>query len=350
MVKQAPLRRPIGHRSAAVEWPVAWPVVCSLAGAVLLSLSLALAAGAPQRTVTMQADPNALTPAQIHALVARAILNQHKDDAALYEYERTERITTRGEAGASHEATTRVVPHGITGSFRVQLERDAVPTDALTLARQWRNVQQTMAIYADANNPLVKTDLAKAARENREYDQLKDAIGMAFEFHWVGRTTREGRTLIELSFEPDPSYKPTLRYSNLFQHVRGTAWIDESSGHVARVQAELFEDVSFGAGIIAKLYRGAKLTVDQTEVMPGVWFPALYDVDLDGRKFLFSFSMHQKIEISAHRRIGPPQEALALLERDLSVAPVGPAAPRAAHGDPPIGRNDDPLSDPFHDH
>jgi len=335
--------------------------VCSLACALLLSLAFAAITSfaspsvtkhdtkhgaqhaadlvATQGAATIHADPTALTPDQIHALVARVILNQHKGDAVLDEYERTERITTRGPAGATHEATTRVVPHGITGSFRVLLERDAMPTDAQTLERQWRNVHETMTVYADASNPLVRADQEKAAKQNREFDQLKDAIGMAFDFHWVGRTTRNNRTLVELSFDPDPSYKPSSRYSTIFQHVRGTTWIDESSGHVTRVQAELFDDVSFGAGIIAKLYRGAKFAVDQTEIAPGIWFPALYDVDLDGRKFLFSFTMHETIEVSAYRHIGTPQEALALLEHDL------PAAPAAAHGDPAPDRNGERLDD-----
>jgi hypothetical protein len=377
MAKHAPSHRPIGHRSTGARptaRPIAWPTTQNVACSFACTVSLALAFAAPtsfaspfvapyvkergaahaaervatQRAATLRTDPAALTPDQIHALVARAILNQHKDDAALDEYERTERITTRGAAGATHEAITRVVPHGITGSFRVQLERDSMPTDAQALERQWRNVQQTMATYADVNNPLVRIDQEKAARQNHEFDQLKDAIGMAFEFHWVGRVTRDNRTLIELSFDPDPSYKPSLRYSNLFQHVRGTAWIDESSGQVTKVEAELFDDVSFGAGIIAKLYRGAKLTVDQAEIAPGVWLPTVYDVDLDGRKFLFSLSMHQKIAVSAYRRIGTPQEALALLERDFPVAPGAPGA--AAHGDRLPDRDGDRISDPFGDH
>jgi hypothetical protein len=351
MLKPAPSRRPIGRCQAAARFlahivplSVALTAVTSFASPAVTD-GAALAAA--QRAATIHQDSAALTPDQIRALVARAIVNQHKDDAALDEYERTERIDTRAAAGATHEAITRVVPHGISGSFRVQLARDGVPADTQTLERQWRNVQQTMATYADANNPLVKADQEKAARQNHEYDQLKDAIGMAFQFHWVGRAVRDNRTIVQLSFDPDPSYKPSLRYSNLFQHVRGMAWIDESSGQVARVQAELFDDVSFGAGIIAKLYRGATLTVDQAEVAPGVWLPTLYDVNLDGRKFLFTLSMHQKIEVSAYRRIGTPQEALALLERDF---PLAPLAPGATHGARLPERDADRLNDPFGDH
>lgn len=351
MLKPTPSSRPIGHCQAVTRILVRI-VPLSLALIAITSFAFSTvtdgaALATTQHPATIHQDSAALTPDQIHALVARAIVNQHKDDLALDEYERTELITTRGAAGATHEAITRVVPHGITGSFRVQMARDGVSTDTQTLERQWRNVQQTMATYADTNNPLVRADQEKAVRQNREYDQLKDAIGMAFEFHWVGRATHDNRAIVQLSFDPDPSYKPSLRYTNLFQHVRGMAWIDESSGQVVSVQAELFDDVSFGAGIIAKLYRGATLTVDQAEVALGVWLPTLYDVNLDGRKFLFTLSMHQKIEVSAYRRIGAPQEALALIERDF---PLAPLAPGVAHGTRLPERDADRLNDPFGDH
>ena len=303
MVKQTP--SPFARSRPAFKVPA----VCA---AIFL---LALAANA-------QNSATPLTPSEIRELIARAIVAQHKDDAALDEYERTERVVTRERDGAMHETTSRVVPHGSTGTFRVQLEHDGMATDPRTLATQWLNVQKTMAIYADTNNPAVKSDLEKAARETREIDRLKDAIAKAFVFHWVARTTRAGRTMVEVSFEPDPEYKPNFRYANLLQHIRGVAWVDESTGHVARVEANLFDDVSFGGGVIAKLYRGAHMTYDQAEMAPGIWLPTGYDVDIDGRKFVFPLNLHQRDEITAYRRVGQPQEAVALLEHDLPVVPA----------------------------
>jgi len=268
-------------------------------------------------------DGPALTPQQIHALVLRGIANQHKDDAALDEYERTERVVSRGRDGAMHEVTSRVVPHGETGDLHVELERDGVPTAPAALASQWRFVAAALAGYSNANDPRFKQDREKAAKRDAERDQMEDAIGTAFRFHWMGRKRDSGHELIELSFEPDPAYKPTVRFTNLYQHIRGTAWFDESSGQVVRVQAGLFEDVSFVGGIVARLYRGAQCTIEQAEVAPGVWFPARYAIDIDGRKFVFgSVSMHQVVDVSGHLRVGPPREALAIIRRDYPEATV----------------------------
>ena len=259
---------------------------------------------------------SSLTPEQVTAIVSRATLNQHKDDTALEEYEFTERVVTRGKDGATSEKISRVVPHG-TGDFRVELARDGMPAEAAAMETQWRNIAVALASYSDpANQQRVKQDRDKAAKERHERDQLEDAIGKAFRFHWVGRTMREQRALVELSFEPDPAFKPTVRFSNLYAHIRGTAWVDESSGHVARVEAELFEDVAFAGGLVAKLNRGGRLIIEQAEVAPDVWAPTHYSIDLDGRKFLFGFALHQQIEMSAHLRVGQPKETLALIERD----------------------------------
>jgi hypothetical protein len=256
------------------------------------------------------------TPEQVTAIVTRATLNQHKDDAALEEYEFTERVVTRDKEGATSEKISRVVPHG-TGDFRVELARDGMPAEAASIETQWRNIAVALASYNDpANQQRVKQDRDKAAKQRRERDELEDAIGKAFRFHWVGRTMRDQRALVELSFEPDPAFKPTVRLSNLYAHVRGTAWVDESSGQVARVEAELFEDVPFAGGLLAKLNRGGKVVIEQAEVAPDVWAPTRYSIDLDGRKFLFGFALHQQIEMSAHLRVGQPQQTLALIERD----------------------------------
>jgi hypothetical protein len=122
--------------------------------------------------------------------------------------------------------------------------------------------------------------------------------------------------VVELAFEPDPAFKPTVRFSNLYSHIRGTAWIDEASGQVANVQAEFFDDVPFVGGLVAKINHGGKLSMEQTELAPDIWAPSRFTVDLDGRKFLFAFSLHEEINLSAYLRVGKPAETLAAIEHD----------------------------------
>jgi len=142
------------------------------------------------------------------------------------------------------------------------------------------------------------------------------AIGKAFIFRWAGRVSVDSRPVVKLNFEPDPTYRSSARFASLYAHSRGIAWVDESSGQLMGAQAELTEDVSWGAGIIAKLYRGGQFNYEQHEVAPGVWMPTHYSYDFDGRKFLFSLNMHERMDYNDYLRLGPPEEALVVIRRE----------------------------------
>jgi len=258
-----------------------------------------------------------LTPEQVREVVGRAIANQHSDDSALEEYDRTERVIERGQRkdGAASDTTARVVPGGI-GDLRVELDRDGIPADSASLKREWEEVENALAARCNADDPLVKQAYLRTERRNREHAEMVDAIGKAFRFEWAGRTTRDGRAMIKLAFEPDPAYKSSSRIASVYAHSHGMVWVDESSGHVARAEVELREDVSFGAGLIAKVYRGSRITLEQSEVAPGVWFPTRESYDIEGRKFLFPASWRGQIEASGYRRLGPPPRALELIRRE----------------------------------
>ena len=58
--------------------------------------------------------------------------------------------------------------------------------------------------------------------------------------------------------------------------------------------------------------------MEQSEVAPGVWLPTLLTYDVDGRKFLFGFGIHERTEITNYRRIGPPSQAIEILRNELN--------------------------------
>ncbi len=290
----------------------------------ILAATLALAplAGAALAQSQPPAQPAPLTPEQVQALMVRVIANQHRDDTAIEEYERVERVYLRKTAQDSplDDKTYRVVPTG-TGTIRVQLENAGRPVDAEVYRQQLRQVAQALQNAVDPNNSRQKQDLDKFNRRRRERSDMVDATLKAFLFTYLGREIRSDRALIKLGLAPNPAYKPASRSTSLFQHVRATIWIDEQAEQVHRIEAEIISDISFGGGIIGKVYRGGRFTMEQAEVAPGVWLPTFYTYDFDGRRFLFGFSLHQRTEANHYHRIGPPAEALAAIRRELNHSP-----------------------------
>jgi len=292
-----------------------------------LALALALALLSNARPGSAQTGDRALSPEEIRALVARVVANQRRNDAALEQYERVERRQLRkSQSGTSRaeDKTFRVVPTG-SGTERVQIEERGQPVDAEFYRGQLRNVEQALLGSLNPAEARQSQRVANAAKRSREHAEMLDAVGNAFRFTWLGREARNGRTLVKLHLEPNPDYKPASRITSLLGAVRATAWLDEAAGQMVRIEAELARDIPFGGGLLGKAYRGASLVMEQAEIAPGVWLPTRFDYNLTGRKFLFSFEVHELTEASHYRRIGPPREALLLIRRELG----GTAASRS---------------------
>lgn len=284
-------------------------------GTTFALLLLAAMVGATTADAAPQSDPP-LSPAQIHALVAQVLANQRRNDTALDQFGRTERVVHSDPVKhTSSEILSRVIPTGA-GNFKLPLERDGKPTDPAVLQEGWQNLAKALAGAANADDPQVRLARDRYEKRRQDQQQMVQEIGKAFRFHWAGRIRKGNRTLIVLAFDPVPGYKSPLRYGRLYAHARGTVWVDAATGNLVRLTAHLTDDVTFGGGILAKVYRGGHFTVQQTEVAPGVWEPVLDIYDFDGRKLFLSANVHERIDISDYRRVGPPQQALALIRRE----------------------------------
>src|SRR6266849_5622247 len=206
-----------------------------------LALALALALLFNARPGSAQTGDRALSPEEIRALVARAVANQRRNDAALEEYERVERRQLRkSQSGTSRaeDKTFRVVPTG-SGTERVQTEERGQPVDAEFYRGQLRNLEQALVGSLNPGEARHSQRVANAAKRSREHAEMLDAVGNAFRFTWLGREARNGRTLVKLHLEPNPDYKPASRITSLLGAVRATAWLDEAAGQMVRIEAEL---------------------------------------------------------------------------------------------------------------
>jgi hypothetical protein len=266
-------------------------------------------------TVTGAGTP---TAEQLQSLVARTIDNQHRNDRALEEYERLEHVVSRKDenAGAVSDRTERLFPSG-TGTIHLQTAQSTPPVSPDIHRRQLQYTVSALEQYLHPNDH-VRQDVAKFEKRRRERADLVDAMAQAFHITWAGRETRGSRTLAKLILDPDPNFKPASRVAAAFEHVHAVLWVDEAQAQAARLEIEIISDITFGGGIVAKLYRGGHFVMEQSEVSPGVWLPTTYTYDVDGRKFLMGFNVHENTELTHYRHVGPPSQSIDIIRNELN--------------------------------
>jgi len=266
------------------------------------------------------------TADQVQSLILRAVENQHRNDIASEQFERVERVVTHKPGENSDlvsDRTERIVPFG-TGIVKLQMAENGSPVSSELYRSELQFAYNTLDLAIHPNDRS-KQDLVKFEKRRRERAELVDSSVKAFRITWAGRETRPdstaahgSRTLAKFLLEPAPNYKPTDRLAVTFEHVHATLWVDEPQAQIARVEGDIASDVTFGGGIAGKIYRGGHFVMEQTEVAPGVWLPTLLTYDVDGRKFLFGFGVHERTEITKYRRVGPPAQAIELIRNELN--------------------------------
>jgi hypothetical protein len=269
-----------------------------------------------------------LSPAEVRALVERAIANQHRNDDALNLFERREHRMlwkTEEHQKVEDDKLFRVVPTG-TGAIKMVLAERGQSTPPAEFRKQLQYVEQALVWALDPRESKQKARVEKFAKRQAERRETVDAILDAFTFTYLGHEPRNGRQLVKLRFDPRPDYDAPSRAASMLAHSIAIVWIEPQAAQLVRVDAELARDFSIGGGIFGKVYKGGRFVMEQAPVenaasrQDAVWLPVELSYSFKGRKFVFGFELHEQTRASAYRRIGPPAQALAQIRRELNSA------------------------------
>ena len=258
--------------------------------------------------------------AELQARADKLIANQHRNEQFLDEYERIERQVDQ-TAGMTpkvlEDRTYRIVPTG-TGTMKILVSDRGKPADPAEYRKQLQLWEQTLELALKPNDSRAKTAYAKFEKKKKDRAELINSMKEGLLRKWIGQETISGHLCDVIQLDPNPEFHPHSTLQEAITRVTAKVWVDHTATQIVRAEAHVTRDISFGGGILGKLYRGGVFAFDQSEVAPGVWLPTRYQYDYTARKFLFTFDQHQWIEVSRYRRVGPPKEALALLQSELA--------------------------------
>jgi hypothetical protein len=196
----------------------------------------------------------------------RVNLARSQDDQKLFAYKerRTDlSFNPFGRLGTRGVRVTEVTPvsDGTAVMWRV-IERDGKPvTDSMPVRRPMRMSQRGRLVVDDVAATL---DVSISRRDHLD-----------------------GRDAIVAAFKPRRDANPRTREGRIARNFAGEIWIDEQTREVARIEATAMDDVVYGYGMLARLNKGATVTLRRERVDANLWLPVSIRFNGEGRALLF---------------------------------------------------------------
>jgi hypothetical protein len=283
---------------------------------------LALLAAPAEPLAQSQSQPP--TDAEIRERAMKVIANQHADDAVLDKSERFERQMERTggpNPRVLDEKDYRILPNGM-GTTKILLKENGKSVDSEEYRKELLVWKEALELSLHPEESKSKAALAKYEKKKHDRAELVEGTLESFNLKWLGREMMNGRDCDVLEATPNPNFHPHSIVQEVLTHANAKVWVDHEANQIVRGEAHVTRDISFGGGVLGKLYRGAVFALDQSEVSPGIWFPFRYQYDFTVRKFLFTSEGHQYIEVSRYHNLGSPQQVLAIVKEELSSGKV----------------------------
>ncbi len=76
---------------------------------------------------------------------------------------------------------------------------------------------------------------------------------------------------IVMDYEPNTKFKYPTTLSEALSGLKGRVWIDAKTRRVVRIEGEIFQGVNIGWGMLAHIYPGGKLVLEQTNAAGDRW-------------------------------------------------------------------------------
>lgn len=131
-------------------------------------------------------------------------------------------------------------------------------------------------------------------------------------------------TQIVLDFAPDPKFKPPTMASELLTGLAGRMWVDAKTQRLTRVEGHVLKPVSFGWGIVGKIYPGGTIELEQTNAGGERWVYSNLAMHLQMRVIVKTLAMNDRMTASDFRPLPAPmsvEEAVkALLAMPVKVS------------------------------
>ncbi|NYF89204.1 hypothetical protein RBB79_06610 [Tunturiibacter empetritectus] len=121
---------------------------------------------------------------------------------------------------------------------------------------------------------------------------------------------------VVLDYKPDPKFNPPNTEAGALTGLEGRVWIDAKSHTLVRMEGTISRGVNFGWGMLAHIYPGGKLVLDQTSVGENRWIFTYFSMKLSVRALMLkTVNVNTESTGSDFQKLGPMsyQDAIRMM-------------------------------------
>ena len=250
----------------------------------------------------------------------------HLDEKLLsqYTYTQTETELSLDGKGNTRKTETNVY-EVINGpeewqSYQRQTVKKGVPVSEKELEKSDReNKEQVEKEKAKRDRKPESKIQEEREKENREEQEVLEGVFAMYDLQMLGREVLDGRSTVLITFKPRPGFKPKTKEGKNLYRIAGRVWVSEEDYELARMEGELVDSISFGAGILAKLHKGSAFVLDRRKINNEIWLPVRAEVLINARvlllkginvKEIYEYTDHKKYSVETQLKFGGPAEDL----------------------------------------
>lgn len=165
----------------------------------------------------------------------------------------------------------------------VTVEEDGKPLSAEEKAKTQESIRKIVAerkAMTEERKAKERQDrLAALKKENGWISEMAQALN----FKRAGEETLNGRATLVFEAEPNPAYKPSNMQAKVFAKLKGRLWIDKAESQLVKADAEVFENVSIGFGLLGRVDKGTRFHVLRVRMGPRLFLNAEQSMKLSAR-------------------------------------------------------------------
>jgi hypothetical protein len=128
--------------------------------------------------------------------------------------------------------------------------------------------------------------------------------------------TNNGGLEVVIDYKPNPKFVPPNTEAEALTGLEGRVWIDAKTHYLVRMEGTISHGVNFGWGMLAHIYPGGKLVLNQTDAGGNRWIFTDFSMQLTVRALMVkTLNVNSHVQASDFKTVPPMsyQDAIHLL-------------------------------------